>query len=149
MQDKASAVRVTEIYQPNADISQELPVFLAGVSAGFPSPADDYVEKRLDLNELMVKHPEATFFVRVEGESMKDAGIRSGDILVVDRSLEAGHGKIVVAVVNGEFTVKRIHVGPKGVMLLPENAAFEPIQVGTETDFQVWGVVTYVLHKPQ
>lgn len=149
MQKNENAIRVVEIYQPDADSTRELPVFLAGVSAGFPSPADDYVEKRLDLNDLMVKHPEATFFVRVEGESMRDAGIRSGDILIVDRSLEPGHGKIVVAVVNGEFTVKRMHVGPKGVELHPENAAYEPIKVSPESEFQVWGVVTYVLHKAQ
>jgi DNA polymerase V len=136
-----------QIFKPTRGTYLPLPVFLAGVSAGFPSPADDYIEKRLDINELIVKHPEATFFVRVEGNSMQDAGILSGDLLVVDRSLEPTHGKIVVAVVNGEFTVKRIHVGPKGIILMPENENYSPIEITPESDFQVWGVVTYVVHR--
>lgn len=124
-----------------------LPLFLTGIAAGFPSPADDYIEKQLDLNDLVIQHPTATFFVRVEGESMRDAAIFSGDILVVDRSLEAVSGKIVVAILNGEFTVKRIHIGPQGITLLPENDSFQAIQVSSQCDFQVWGVVTYVIHK--
>ena len=83
------------------------PLFSSGVSAGFPSPAEDHIDRKLDLNELLIQHPVATFFVRVAGESMKDAGINHGDILVVDRSLEAVSGKIVIAIVNGELTVKR------------------------------------------
>jgi DNA polymerase V len=126
-----------------------LPQMSAGVQAGFPSPADDYVERHLDLNELIVKHPAATFFVRVEGESMRDAGIRSGDLLVVDRSLQPSHGKIIVAVVNGEFTVKRIRFDAGGVSLVPENGNYPALPIGPETDFQVWGVVTYVIHRAQ
>jgi DNA polymerase V len=124
-----------------------LPFFLSKVQAGFPSPADDYIEKQLDLNELVIKHPSATFFVKVEGDSMCDAGILSGDVLVVDRSIEPSNGKIVVAVLNGEFTVKRIQIAAKGICLLPANAAFPVIEVSSESDFQVWGVVTYIIHK--
>lgn len=124
-----------------------LPLFFTHISAGFPSPADDYIEKKLDLNDLVIQHPTATFFVRVEGESMCGAGIVSGDILVVDRSLQPTNGKIVVAVLDGEFTVKRIAISPKGITLLPENGSYPAIEVGSQSDFQVWGVVTYVIHK--
>ncbi|MBW7866596.1 MAG: translesion error-prone DNA polymerase V autoproteolytic subunit [Candidatus Hydrogenedentes bacterium] len=122
------------------------PLSAASVEAGFPSPADDYMERSLDLNELMVKRPEATFFVRVKGDSMTGADIRSGDILVVDRSLDARDGHVVVAVLDGEFTVKRLRRRGGRVLLEPENRAFRPIIVGPEQDFQVWGVVTYAIH---
>lgn len=125
----------------------KLSFFLAPVQAGFPSPADDYVEKNLDLNELLVAHPSATFFVRVEGHSMRDAHIYDGDVLIVDRSLQAETGSIVVAILNGEFTVKRILKKKGRLFLVPENPAFSPIEVTPEIDFQVWGVVTYVIHK--
>lgn len=120
--------------------------FLPSVSAGFPSPAEDYVEKNLDLNELLIAHPAATFFVRVEGESMAGAQIHTGDILVVDRALSPANGSIVIAVLNGEFTVKRVQIKGKRLFLVPENPAFTPIEVVKEADFQVWGVVTYVIH---
>jgi DNA polymerase V len=124
-----------------------LPSFLSGVKAGFPSPADDYVEKLLDLNELMVKHPVSTFFVKVEGDSMEGAKIFSGDILVVDRSLEPVPGKIVVAVVNGEFTVKKIMKRGENIFLVAENKNYPPLKITQDTDFLVWGVVTWVIHK--
>ena len=117
------------------------------ISAGFPSPADDYIEKHLDLNEHLVKHPSATFFVKVEGESMINAGIHNGDILIVDRSLEAANKKIIVAVVNGELTVKRVCKKKDALFLVPENDDFKPLCVTEEMDFQVWGVVTSVIHK--
>lgn len=141
------ALQVTEISQADCGKPLALPLFLARIQAGFPSPAEDYIEKRLDVNELVVKHPTATFFVRVEGESMQDANIHSGDILVVDRSLEPTHGKIVVAVVDGEFTVKRLSVTPKGVFLMPENPQYPAIRINSDMEFQIWGVVTYVIHK--
>jgi DNA polymerase V len=125
----------------------KLSFFLTLVQAGFPSPADDYVEKKLDLNELLVEHPAATFFVRVEGNSMIDAQIYSGDVLIVDRSLRADSGSIVVAILNGEFTVKRV-VKKKGkLFLVAENPTFAPIEISDEMDFQIWGVVSYVVHK--
>ena len=122
-------------------------LFQMPVQAGFPSPADDFVEKSLDLNELLIEHPAATFFVRVQGTSMKDAHIHDGDVLIVDKSKEAVSGSIVVAVLNGEFTVKRIQMQGEAVLLVPENKKFAPIAVTREMDFQVWGVVTYVIHK--
>ncbi|MCB1111620.1 MAG: translesion error-prone DNA polymerase V autoproteolytic subunit [Chlamydiales bacterium] len=124
-----------------------VPVFTSGVQAGFPSPADDYIEGQLDLNQLMVKHPAATFFVRVEGDSMRDAGIQSGDILVVDRSLEVANGKIVIAVVDGEFTVKRYFKDASGIYLFPENPDYPKMKIEKSSDFQIWGIVSYVIHK--
>lgn len=126
------------------------PFFEEPVSAGFPSPAADYIENQLDLNKLIVKNPASTFFVRVKGESMKEAGIFSGDILAVDRSLEPSHGKIIVAILNGEFTVKRLSISSQGkVQLLPANPSYPALNVYPNSDFQVWGVVTYVIHQPQ
>lgn len=125
----------------------ELPLYLSKVAAGFPSPADDYIECTLDLNNHLIKHPAATFFVRASGDSMLHAGIQSGDILIVDRSLEAGHGKIVIAAVNGELTVKRLSCQAGVVQLLPENPAFKAIDITTEQDMVIWGVVTHVIHE--
>ena len=125
----------------------ELPVFADAVQAGFPSPAGDYIEKRLDLNELIVKHPAATFFVRAQGDSMIDAGIHSGDVLVVDRSLEVANNKIVIAVIDGELTVKRYRVQKGKHYLIAENRRYKPIEIEPEADFRIWGVVTYVLHQ--
>lgn len=124
-----------------------IPLFQTSVQAGFPSPADDSIENRLDLNELMIRHPSATFFVRVTGNSMQGANICDGDILVVDRSLTASNGKIVVAILNGEFTVKRLKMNHNQITLLAENPLFPPIEVSDEMDFEVWGVVTYTIHK--
>lgn len=140
-------LQIVDLFQPVLSESLECPAFISTISAGFPSPADDYVEKNLDLNTLMVSHPSATFYVRVEGDSMRDAGIQSGDLLVVDRSLEAADGKIVVAILNGEFTVKRIELLENRVVLHPENPAYRSIAVPADSDFQVWGIVTYVIHK--
>lgn len=123
------------------------PFFDVGLAAGFPSPADDYLEYPLDLNELLVEHPTATFFVRVVGDSMTGAGMQSGDILVVDRSLAPKNGKIIVALLNGEFTVKRLKIEEKKIYLIPENPRYSPIEVTAEADFQVWGIVTYVIHR--
>jgi DNA polymerase V len=138
---------VVEISQPLLGNEHPLPAFLSPVQAGFPSPADDYIENHLDLNGLVVQRPAATFFVRVEGESMVDANIHSGDILVVDRSLQASTGKIVIAVINGEFTVKRLILKNGEAYLIPENPKYSAIKIEAGSDFQVWGVVTYVIHK--
>ena len=111
----------------------KLPLFVSKVSAGFPSPAQDYVEQTLDLNELCIKRPAATFFVRVEGESMIEAGIFHNDILVVNRSVKPVHGDIVVAQVDGEFTVKELCLRPK-LMLVPRNSAFNPICLANDNE---------------
>jgi DNA polymerase V len=138
--------RIKTIYEPKKEIRCERPVFMAPVTAGFPSPAEDYIEGKLDLNEHLVKHPAATFFVRVTGDSMLDAGIHPGDILIVDRSLEAADKKVVIAVVEGELTVKRIRLINEKIVLMPENENYKPLQINKETDFEIWGVVTNVIH---
>lgn len=143
------SIKVTAVHAALPGSPLALPEFLAKVQAGFPSPAEDYVERALDLNELMIKHPAATFFVKVEGNSMEGANIYSGDILVVDRSLEPSNGKVVVAVLNGEFTVKRIAISKDGIKLMSENTAYPHFTIDPDSDFQVWGVVTYVIHKPR
>ncbi len=124
----------------------ELP-FFESVSAGFPSPAADYMDKKLDLNELCIKNPSATFFIRVEGDSMQGVGIFNGDILIVDRSLNAKPRDIIVAVVDGEFLVKRLCRQGKTVFLAAENFGYPPILIEENTNFQVWGVVTKVIHN--
>jgi DNA polymerase V len=138
---------VIEIFKAEAKTTMPLPLYIANVQAGFPSPAEDYLDKTLDLNELLISHPSATFFVRVAGDSMKGAGIFSGDVLVVDRSLEATDNRIVVAILEGEFTVKRLKLSEGRVSLVPENPAYPILQIKEGSDFQVWGVVTYVIHK--
>jgi DNA polymerase V len=132
-------------FQPRGRM--ELPLYLATVAAGCPSPADDFIDRSLDLNEHLVEHPAATFFVRVYGDSMRDAGIHSGDILVVDRALEPANNKVVIAALDGELTVKRIRKRGGALWLLPDNPEFAPIRVGEEASFEIWGVVTYVIHK--
>ncbi len=125
----------------------KLPLFGCSVRAGFPSPADDYIEDYLDLNEYLIKHPAATFLVRAKGKSMINAAIRSGDILIVDRSIEARHGKIVVAAVDGELTVKRLYAKGGINKLQPENSDFPEIIVSEDNDVLIWGVVTSVIHQ--
>ena len=125
----------------------ELPLFASPISAGFPSPADDYVEKKLDLNEYLIRNRQATFFLRVSGDSMIGAGIHNGDLLIVDRSLPATHQKIVVAIVGGELLVKRLLRVNKKVSLAAENPGYAPIEVTEDSGFEVWGVVTNVIHE--
>lgn len=124
-----------------------LPLYHNLISAGFPSPADDELEDKLDLNELLIKHPSATFFLKVSGSSMVKAGIHHNDILIVDRSLEPANGKVVIASVNGELTVKRLRIDGKKVQLVAENEAYAPIDINEEADFRIWGVVTNVVHS--
>ncbi|MCK5845617.1 MAG: translesion error-prone DNA polymerase V autoproteolytic subunit [Victivallales bacterium] len=123
------------------------PVFEESVPAGFPSPAEGYAERPLDLNELLVKNPPATFFVRVSGDSMTGAGVFPGDLMVVDRSLRAVDGSVVVALLEGEFTLKRLRLSGDLVELLPENEAYPVIKVEKQSDFQIWGVATHCVHS--
>jgi DNA polymerase V len=120
---------------------------LAYVAAGFPSPADDFVEGPLDLNELLIRRPETTFFLRVRGGSMEGAGIHSGDLLVVDRSLEPRSGDVVIAAVGGDLTVKRIEKKEGGVYLVPDGPGYEPIEVTSSEELFIWGVVRHVIHE--
>jgi len=141
------STKVEVIYAPDSSTTVERPVFLSRVPGGFPSPADDYLEGKLDLNQYLVKHPAATFFVRVTGDSMTGAGIHSGDLLIVDRSLEPKDGNVVIASVDGELTVKRLFLRHGKLVLLPDNDQYQPIEVSGETAFEVWGVVTHVIHE--
>lgn len=125
----------------------ECPLYLSHVQAGFPSPADDYLGQALDLNDLLVRHPEATFFVRVEGDSMVNAGIHHGDILVVDRSLTPTNNRIVIAVVFGELTVKRLIKEKDKLFLVAENPEYSPIEITAEMEMQIWGVASHVIHS--
>jgi len=136
-----------EILKPDRCREFKLPMFLESISAGFPSPADDYLEDKLDLNDLLIRNPTATFFVRVTGDSMINSGIHSGDILVVDRSLDPKDGSIVIAVINGELTVKRLSVQNGRISLVPENPNYKKIDITDEMNFEVWGVVSSIIHK--
>ena len=131
-----------------AEFGEKMPIPLAeqSVKAGFPSPAQDYMEGEIDLNDILVRHREATFYVRVSGDSMKDAGILDGDLLVVDRSVTARHGDTVIACVDGEFTVKILQLTPN-IALLPANANYQPILFQAEQSLVIFGVVTFVIHK--
>ncbi|WP_120498933.1 LexA family transcriptional regulator [Kiloniella sp. EL199] len=124
-----------------------LPLYAFRIPAGFPSPAEDYMEGKLDLNEELIDCAEATFFMRVSGDSMIGAGIMPGGMLVVDRSIEARHGKIVIAVVDGQLTVKRLYDRGGKIQLCSENPKYQPIKVSREQDLQIWGVVTNVITK--
>ena len=124
-----------------------IPLYNYSISAGFPSPADDHLEKNLDLNEYLIKNPNSTFFVRVQGESMLGSGINSDDILIVDRSLEASSGKIIIAVLYGELTVKRLRFSKNEIWLDADNEKFDSIKITEEMNFHIWGIATNVIHK--
>lgn len=130
----------------DSQTDQKMPMFAESVAAGFPSPVTDYCESRLDLNELCVKHPAATYFVRAQGDSMIDAGIFPGDVLVVDRALTAKHGDIVIAALNGELTVKKLETKPT-LRLTPMNSNYSAVEIPEETDIEIFGVATTVVHS--
>jgi len=138
--------KVDAVYFPDYSTPCERPLFMVPVAAGFPSPAEDYLEGKLDLNKYLIKHPAATFFVRVTGDSMVAAGIHPGDILIVDRSIEPSDKKVVIAVIEGELTVKRIRMLKGKIVLMPENEKYKPLQIDGEMNFEIWGVVTNVIH---
>ncbi len=125
-----------------------VPFFENPVPAGFPSPAEDYMSRRLNIHDYVVQNATATFLVKASGNSMEGAGIFDGDILVVDRSLEADHKSIVIATIEGSFTVKRLLFKNDQPWLQPENPDYEPMEITAEMNFSIWGVVTYVIHKP-
>lgn len=135
----------------SADISSELnlPFIITGISAGFPSPAEDYLEETIDLNKEIVRNPTSTFYAKVKGISMIDAGIYPEDILVIDKSLTAKDNDIVVSHIDGEFVLKRIKIdkATNSVFLMPENKMYKPLRITEENDFLVWGVVTYIFKK--
>lgn len=136
---------VLELFTANVNSSLKLPYIPQGVSAGFPSPADDFLDLSIDLNKEFIKNPSSTFYARVNGESMKDAGINHGDLLIIDKSLNPIDGKIAVCYIDGEFTVKRIKKDQSSFWLMPENKKYQPIQVTEDNDFIVWGMVVHVI----
>lgn len=131
------------------DISSSLPLPYAdeGVRAGFPSPAQDYLEQAIDLNKELIKHPASTFYGRVVGDSMRDEGIEEGDILIIDKSLELLGDDLAVCFIDGEFTVKRVRLEPDVAWLVPSNPNYPLIKVTKENEFIVWGIVTYTIKK--
>lgn len=133
------------IHRPDRTASQELPVAESSVKAGFPSPADDFLDTPLDLNKELIRNPASTFFVRVSGDSMTGDSIDDGDLLVVDKSIELYDGCIAICYVGGEFTVKRVKLEADGAWLQPSNPKYPPIRVNHENDFMVWGVVRHVI----
>lgn len=134
-------------FLPNFESDLRIPFVKEGVSAGFPSPAADFMETSIDLNKELSDNPLATFYIKVKGNSMIDAGINDNDVLVVDRSLEPQNNKIAICFIDGEFTVKRILVEQDCLYLMPENPSYSPIKVTEENQLIIWGMVTYVIKK--
>ncbi|MBY8963679.1 translesion error-prone DNA polymerase V autoproteolytic subunit [Flavobacterium sp. D11R37] len=132
-------------FKPETENTLRLPFVPVGVKAGFPSPALDFMEYTIDLNKYVAKHPHTTFYIKADGHSMRDAGIDDGDILVTDRSLEPANGKIAICLIDGEFTVKRLKLEKGELYLMPENPAYPPLPVTENSQFSVWGIVTFVI----
>ena len=142
---KREPSRGLHFYTPDPEEATEQWLAEEGVSAGFPSPADDFKEVRISLDKTLIKNKEATFYARVDGESMIEAGLDDGDLLVIDRSLEPKDGKIAVCFIDGNFTVKRLKVTGTEVMLMPENKNYKPILVTEDNELLIWGIVTFVV----
>jgi DNA polymerase V len=139
--------KTLDIYSVSTDTRLPLPLISEGIRAGFPSPAMDFEDIRIDLNQYLIKNPSATFYGKVRGDSLRNAGIEEGDILIIDKSVEPADGKIAVCFLDGEFTAKRIRIRNNKIWLMPENEKYKPIEVTEENQFIIWGVVTYVI-KP-
>lgn len=134
-----------ELFSADTSSEKQFPFVKEGISAGFPSPADDFLDASIDLNKELIQNPSATFFGRVRGNSMVDAGLNNNDLIIIDRSLEPRNGKIAVCYIDGEFTVKRIKITDNCIYLVPENNAYKPIKVTADNDFLIWGIVTTVI----
>ena len=124
----------------------KIQLYASSISAGFPSPAEDHMDVGLDINEYLIKHPSSTFYIYVKGDSMINSGIFDGDLMIVDRSLEAKSNSVIIAVLNGDFTVKKIKKENNKIYLIPDNKKYNPILLDDSTDFQIWGVVTHTIH---
>lgn len=138
---------VLTFYHPDYESGNGIPLAGDKVAAGFPSPALDFMEYKIDLNAFLTQNKLTTFYIRVSGSSMMNAGIDDGDLLVVDRSLEPTDGKIAIALIDGEFTVKRLKPHTDCLYLMPENPAYPPIKVTEDNQFVIWGIVTYVVKR--
>lgn len=136
---------ILDIFSADTETVLKLPFVDEGISAGFPSPALDFVDLSIDLNRHLIKNPSATFYGRVKGDSLKNAGISNGDLLVIDRSLDPTNGKIAVCFIDGEFTAKRIQISKKEILLIAENENYQPIRVTEDNNFLIWGIVTHVI----
>lgn len=134
-------------HKPDYESELRIPFIPDGVSAGFPSPAADFMENNIDLNKELSENPLATFYIKVKGNSMIDAGINDKDVLIVDRSIEPQDNKIAICFIDGEFTVKRIKLEKDCLYLMPENSSYTPIKVTEENQLIIWGIVTYVIKK--
>ncbi len=143
--NKLHSANNIDFYSAVVESELELPFVSSGISAGFPSPADDFLDSGIDLNKELIKNPYSTFYGRVRGDSMKDLGIHNGDLLVIDKSLEPQNGKIAVCYIDGEFTVKTIKIEGDCCWLVPANENYKPIKVTVENDFIVWGIVINVI----
>ena len=136
-----------EIFSIDITSQLSLPFADEGVRAGFPSPAQDYMELAIDLNKELIKHPASTFYGRVVGDSMREEGIEEGDILIIDKSLELMDGDLAVCCLDGEFTVKRVRLEQDAAWLVPSNKKYSPVKVTRDNEFIVWGIVTYTVKK--
>jgi DNA polymerase V len=136
-----------EIFAFDDSTKLDLPYIEKGVSAGFPSPAEDYLEQRIDLNQVLIKNPSSTFYARVRGNSMKGAGVCDGDLVIIDKSLTPHNDSLLVCFIDGEFTLKKVRKVNDDLFLIPENPDFKPIKINPESDFRLWGVVTYTIHR--
>ena len=141
------AKKITDLFKLSKDQNIAIPIFIDKVSAGFPSPASDYIEHKLDLNEYLIPNPVATFIVKANGTSMVDANIQSGDLLIVDKSLTPKNNSIVIASIFGDLTVKLLKKKHKAIFLVPSNSSYPSFEVKEEMDCFIWGVVTYVIHS--
>ena len=141
----ARVVPFAEAVRPNPPAPR--PLFLCRAPCGFPSPAREHIEAEITLDEIAVRNPQATYFVRVEGESMLRAGIHDGDVLVVDRSIEVQDGHVVIAALDGDMTVKRVRKRGQALVLEADNEAYAPIEVHENAELVIWGVVTHALHR--
>ncbi len=136
---------ILDIFSANTETELNLPFVESGISAGFPSPALDFIDLSIDLNKHLIKHPSATFYGRVKGDSLKNAGIENGDLLIIDRSIEPVNGKIAVCYIDGEFTAKRIQINKDEILLIPENENYQTLKVTADNNFLIWGIVTHVI----
>ncbi len=136
-----------KIYPVSTETELDLQLIEGGVSAGFPSPASDFLDQAIDLNKHLIKNPSTTFIAVTDGNSMKDAGITDKDLLIIDKSLRPTNGKIAVCIIDGEFTLKRLKVTREGIWLVPANNEFKPTKITEFNDFSIWGIVTYSIQK--
>ena len=137
-----------QLFKADTNTALALPYIEQGINAGFPSPADDFLDISIDLNKELIQNKDATYFARVNGNSMIDAGINDGDLLIIDKSIEPSNGKAAVCFIDGEFTIKWLNITKDVIWLTPANKNFKPIKVTKDNDFMIYGIITYIIKKP-